>query len=117
MNNYLTKEDLQKLKENNDIKFIYKIPCSYYKEGYEYIIIGVGVENQIVGNITTLTIDDWFLYMKTGSLLPFLCSTLSKSGKLKEFINIYEKPDILALRRYITSLSPTDRKRCIQECL
>ena len=39
--------------------------------------------------------------MKSGSLLPYVCSILSKSGKIKEYVNIYEKPDIIKLRRYI----------------
>lgn len=96
----MTKDELKQLKENKDIKFIYKIPCSFYDEGYEYIIIGSNpdVNEQ---NVRFFSLDGWFLLMKSGSILPYVCSILSKSGKIKEYINIYEKPDIIMLRKYI----------------
>lgn len=96
----LSKEDLQKLKENKDVKFIYKLPCSFWEEKFEYIIIG-DLDTKEDNNIRYFSLDDWFLLMKLGSLLPYVCSTLNKSGKIKEFINIYEKPDIIKFRKYI----------------
>lgn len=98
----MTKEEIKQLKEDKDIKFIYKIPCSFYEEGYEYIIVG---ENMIPKNDNArfFNLDDWFSIMKSGSLLPYVCSILPKSGKIKEYVNIYEKPDIIKLRRYIIS--------------
>ena len=36
----MNKEEIKELKENKDIKFIYKLPCSFFDEGFEYIIIG-----------------------------------------------------------------------------
>lgn len=110
----MTKEEIKQLKENKDIKFIYKIPCSLFDEGFEYIIIGdnINIKND---NIKTFTMNDWFLLMECSSMLPYVCSILSKSGKIKEFINIYEKPDILTLRQYINTI--TNKKILIQECL
>ena len=110
----MTKEELKEYKDNKDIKFIYKIPCSLYDEGFEYIIIGYNI-NIKKDNVKVFTIDDWFLLMKSGSILPYVCSILSKSGKIKEYINIYEKPNVLGLRRYINTL--TNKKNLIQECL
>lgn len=101
MSNYLTKENLQKLKENKDVKFIYKLPCSFWEEKFEYVIIG-DLDTKEDNNVKYFSLDDWFLLMKSGSLLPYVCSTLNKSGKIKEFINIYEKPNIVKFRRYIT---------------
>lgn len=110
----MTKDELKQLVENKQIKFIYKIPCSLYKDGFEYIVIGYDLDIN-KDDVRTFTIDDWFLFMKAGSILPYTCATLSKTGKIKEFINIYEKPDVLALRRYIGTI--TDQHILIQECL
>lgn len=110
----MTKEELKELKENKDIKFIYKIPNSLYDEKYEYIIIGF-ISRSRENNIRRFSIDDWFLQMKAGSLLPYVCSTLTKSGKIKELVNIYEKPDILEVRKFINTL--TNQTDLIQECL
>lgn len=110
----MTKDELKQLVENKQIKFIYKIPCSLYKDGFEYIVIGYDLDIN-KDDVRTFTIDDWFLLMKAGSILPYTCATLSKTGKVKEFINIYEKPDVLALRRYIGTI--TDQHILIQECL
>lgn len=52
--------------------------------------------------------------MDSGSLLPYVCATLPKKNKIKEYLNIYSKPDVLKLRRYITSLESDE---LIQECL
>lgn len=120
----MTKEELKVYKENKEVKFIYKLPCSLYDEGYEYIIVG----NNIVSkddNIRIFSLEDWFIRIKSGSLLPYVCSILSKSGKVKEYINIYEKPDIINLRKYImerSALYDAEHmrhidKELIQECL
>ena len=42
--------------------------------------------------------------MQSGSLLPVVCATINKSGKIKEYVNIYEKTDIIKLRKYILGL-------------
>ena len=110
----MTKEELTKLKENKGIKFIYKIPCSLYEEGFEYIIVG-DINTFIKDNIRAFSLDDWFLRMYAGSLLPYVCSTLTKSGKIKEYLNIYEKPDLMKLRKFILSNEYTNE--IIQECL
>ena len=120
----MTKEELKMYKENKEVKFIYRLPCSLYNEGFEYIIVG---NNIIVqgDNIRIFSLEDWFIRIKSGSLLPYVCSILSKSGKIKEYINIYEKPDIINLRKYIMeqftlySGEHTDniKKELIQECL
>lgn len=110
----MNKEKIKELKENKDIKFIYKLPCSFFDEGFEYIIIGYNT-NIEDNNVQVFTIDGWFLLIKSGSILPYVCATLPKSGKIKEFINIYEKPNVLALKHYVNAL--TDKKKFIQECL
>lgn len=104
--------DIKQLKENGEIKFIYKLPNSLYDEGFEYII--VGDVNEEIPNGRTFTIEEWFNKMDSGSLLPYVCATLPKKNKIKEYLNIYSKPDVLKLRRYITSL---ENDELIQECL
>ena len=39
--------------------------------------------------------------MKSGDLLPYACATLKKKYKPKEYLNIYDKPDLLKFRKYI----------------
>ena len=53
----MTKEELKKYKENKDIKFIYKIPCSFYEEGYEYIVVGDNITSKN-DNVTFFSLDD-----------------------------------------------------------
>lgn len=48
--------DIKQLKENREIKFIYKLPNSLYDEGFEYII--VGDVNGKIPNSRTFTIDE-----------------------------------------------------------
>lgn len=38
--------NLNTLKQNKEIKYIFKLPNSYYEEGFEYIIVG-NVEDEI----------------------------------------------------------------------
>lgn len=111
----MTTEELNKLKENSNIRFIYKIPNSLYNEKYEYIIIGDNPDIK-ADNVRTFSCDDWFIRMRAGSLLPYVCATLPRSGKIKEFINIYDKPNIITLRSFINAkvISETE---LIQECL
>ena len=104
--------NLNTLKQNKEIKYIFKLPNSYYEEGFEYIIVG-NVEDEIP-NSRIFTTDQWFNKMDSGSLLPYVCSILPKKYKVKEYLNIYSKPDVLKLRRLITSL---DGIELIQECL
>lgn len=53
----VTKEEIEQLKQNNDIKFIYRIPCSYYNSGFEYIVVGINgfIEHN---NVRNFTLDD-----------------------------------------------------------
>lgn len=110
----MTKENLAQLKEDNNIKYIYRLPNSFYEEEYEYIIIGNILDSR-KDNIRSFSLDSWFLRITAGSMLPYVCATLTKSGKIKELVNIYEKPNVLKLRKYINHLNNiTD---LIQECL
>jgi hypothetical protein len=104
--------NLDTLKQNKEIKYIFKLPNSYYEEGFEYIIVG-NVEDEIP-NSRIFTTEQWFDKINSGSLLPYVCSILPKKYKVKEYLNIYSKPDVLKLRRLITSL---DGIELIQECL
>ena len=45
--------------------------------------------------------EDWFSLMKSGSLLPYVCATIGRQGKIKEEVNIYDRPNLLTLRKYI----------------
>lgn len=102
---------LNDLKQNGEIKFIYKLPNSSYEEGFEYIIVG---ELEEFPNSRIFTLDEWFKRMENGSLLPYVCATLPKRNKVKEYLNIYSKPDVLKLRRLILDLEGSE---LIQECL
>lgn len=53
----MTKEEIRQLKENKDIKFIYKIPCSFYEEGYEYIVVGDNITSKN-DNVIFFSLDD-----------------------------------------------------------
>lgn len=96
------------------VYFLYKLPCSLYKNGFENIIVGDFKSKRLIGD-TYININDWFSMMTNGSLLPYVCNTLSKSYKIKEYINIYSKPDPLKTRSYISKLS--DKSDVIRECL
>lgn len=48
--------DIKQLKENEEVKFIYKLPNSLYDEGFEYIIIGD--VNEEIPNSRTFTIGE-----------------------------------------------------------
>lgn len=93
----LNKEKLNEYKESKEVLYIYKLPCSLYDSGYEYIIIG-NVKEDFYGNVRYFKPSDWFCRIGSGSLLPTVCATLNKSGKIKEYVNIYQKPDIIKLR-------------------
>lgn len=110
----MNKEELKKLKEDPNIKFIYKLPNSSYEEKIEYIIIG-DVQTSKNNNIRMFSLDDWFIRMQSGSILPYVCSTLTRSGKIKEFLNIYEKPDLIKLRTFL--LASTNKEEITQESL
>lgn len=53
----MTTEEIKQLKEDNNIKFVYKIPCSLYDERFEYIIIG-NIKTFRHNNIRSFSIDD-----------------------------------------------------------
>jgi hypothetical protein len=53
--------------------------------------------------------------MRAGSLLPYVCSTLTKQRKIKEYLNIYERPNLLEFRKFILSDS-ISKKEINQEC-
>lgn len=99
----MTKDVINSLKKNVNIKFFYKLPCSYWDEGFEYIIVGDSLESD--PNIVIYSIEEWLRLMESGSLLPYICGTLPKKYKLKEYLNMYKKPDVLALRKYINKLT------------
>lgn len=92
--------NISKLKNNEDIKYIYIIPNSLFEDGHQYILIG-DIKTQQENNVFCFSLDDWFAKMKSGDLLPYACSTLKKKYKPKEYLNIYDKPNILKFRKYI----------------
>lgn len=92
--------DVNKLKNNENIKYIYLIPNSLFEDKYQYIIIG-DIQTEHEDNVFCYSLEDWFKKMSSGDLLPYACAILKKKFKPKEFLNIYNKPDILTFRKYI----------------
>ena len=54
--------------------------------------------------------------MQAGSLLSYVCSITVKKHKIKEFLNIYDKPDLLKFRKFILNIDLPNNE-IIQECL
>lgn len=46
--------------------------------------------------------------IEQGNLLPYACATLNKKYKPKEFLNIYQKPDMLNFRKFILNSDLTE---------
>ena len=107
-------DKLNSYKENKEIKFIYKIPCSLYEERFKYIIIG-NIQTKQDRNEFYFSLEDWFSEMMSGGLLCYVCAILPRRYKIKEHLNIYVKPDLLKLRKYICSL--TDDNKIIEHSL
>lgn len=104
---HMSNIDVSKLKNNDNIRYIYTIPNSLFEDGLQYILIGdIKTDNE--NNVFCYSLDDWFSKMKAGDLLPYACATLKKKYKPKEYLNIYEKPDILKFRRYILNCNLSD---------
>lgn len=99
--------DVSKLKNNDNIRYIYTIPNSLFPDGLQYILIG-DIKTAKEDNVFCYSMDDWFLKMKNGNLLPYACATLKKKYKPKEYLNIYDKPDILKFRKYILNCDLPD---------
>lgn len=91
---------VDKLKNNDDIKYIYLIPNSYFEDKIQYILIG-DLTTEHENNVFCYSLSDWFNLMKSGSLLPYACATLKKKYKPKEYLNIYDKPELLSFRKFI----------------
>lgn len=111
----MSKEDINTLKESKDIKFIYSIPCSLFDSKIEYIIVG-DVLTKIEDNVRQFSFESWFELMDKGSLLSYMCAISDRKHKIKEFLNIYDKPDLLKFRKYVLTEELPD-KEVIQECL
>ena len=107
-------QNLKTLKENKDIKYIYKIPCSYLKEGFLYVIIGTLAEPIKDEFILYMSLEKWFERMQQGDLLMYACATLPKKYKLKEHLNIYSKPDLLKFRKFILTNKVSDLELCLE---
>lgn len=107
-------QNLSILKENKDIKYIYKIPCSYLEEGFLYVIIGTLAEPIKDNAILYMSLEKWFERMQQGDLLMYACATLPKKYRLKEHLNIYTKPDLLKFRKFILSTHLSDLEICLE---
>ena len=106
-------QNLKTLKENKDIKYIYKIPCSYIKDGFLYIIVGTMAPVECE-EVILFTLDEWFDKMQKGDLLMYACATLPKKYRIKEHLNIYTRPDLLQFRRYILTEKLCDLLLCLE---
>lgn len=99
--------DVSKLKNNDDIKYIYLIPNSLFDNKLQYILIGdITTDNE--DNVFCYSLEDWFSKMSSGDLLPYACAILKKKYKPKEYLNIYNKPDMLTFRKYILNSNMSD---------
>lgn len=96
--------DVKRLKNNDDIKYIYVIPNSLFDDKLQYILIG-DIDTESEDNLFCYSLKDWFDLMSSGSLIPYACAILKKKYKPKEYLNIYSKPDMLAFRKYILNSS------------
>lgn len=92
--------DIDLLKRNKNIKYIYEIPNSFYKDKKQYVFVG-DLDTEHEDNIFCFSLEDWFNDMISGNLLPYACSTLKKKYKIKELLNIYLKPSMLSFRKFI----------------
>lgn len=97
----MNKEEIKKLKENKEIKYIYKVPCSLFETDLLVIIGNVKTKYDKENNCLYFSFEDWFQRIECGDLLPYVCSKLNKSGKIKEYLYIYTKPDLVKFRNYI----------------
>ena len=97
----MNKEEIKELKENKDIKYIYKIPCSLFETDLLVIIGNIKTKYDKEKHCLYFSFEDWFQRTNCGDLLPYVCSTLSKKGKIKEYLNVYVKPDLVKFRNYI----------------
>lgn len=109
----MTKEELKKLKENKEIKYIYKIPCSLFSDNYLYVIIG-NIKTRVFKNIWYFSFEDWFDRINNHDILPYVCSVLSRTNKCKEYLNIYYKLDIIKFRKRILSTKLSNLEQCLQ---
>lgn len=97
-----SKEEIQALKENKEVLYFYKLPCSLFDSGFQYIIVTDAPEPpEKYDNVKYLSSQCWFQRMQNGSLLPIVCTSLGKSYKIKEYVSIYVKPDIIKLRKLL----------------
>lgn len=99
--------NINKLKNNDDIKYIYLIPNSLFEDNLQYVLIG-DIKTESEDNVCCFSLNDWFNKMKSGDLLPYACATLKKKYKPKEYLNIYDKPDLLKFRKYILNCDLQD---------
>lgn len=110
----MTKEEIQYCKGQEQVKFFYKIPCSLFEEGFQYIIVGEAIPKILKkSNVRCFTMQQWFDRIESGSLLPYVCCRLSRTNKLKEYLNIYKKPDVVKMRKFFSKL--VDANEIIQE--
>lgn len=108
----MNKEEIKELKENKDIKYIYKIPCSLFETDLLVIIGNIKTKYDKEKHCLYFSFEDWFQRTNCGDLLPYVCSTLSKKGKIKEYLNVYVKPDLVKFRNYIIkdpSITPLEK--------
>lgn len=72
-----SKEEIQALKENKEVLYFYKLPCSLFDSGFQYIIVTDALEPpEKYDNVKYLSSQCWFQRMQNGSLLPIVCTTV-----------------------------------------
>ena len=71
----MNKEEIKELKENKDIKYIYKIPCSLFETDLLVIIGNIKTKYDKEKHCLYFSFEDWFQRTDCGDLLPYVCST------------------------------------------
>lgn len=108
----MTKAEIMELAKDEGILYIYRIPCSYFEEDCLIIVGGKPVKKK---GVLYYTSEEWFHLLNSGSLIPYVCAIAPKQNKIKVAVTVYQKPDLLLLRKYLLTndLLPW---RIIQEC-
>lgn len=109
----MTKAEIMELAKDEGILYIYRIPCSHFEEDCLIIVGGKPIKKK---GVLYFTSEEWFELINSGSLIPHVCAIAPKQNKIKVAVAVYQKPDLLLLRKYLfaNNLPPW---RVIQECL
>lgn len=108
----MTKAEIMELVKDGGVLYIYRIPCSYFEEDCLIIVGDKPIKKK---GVLYYSSEEWFALLNSGSLIPYVCAIAPKQHKIKVAVTVYQKPDLLLLRKYLLS-NELDSWRIIQEC-